>query len=70
MADPLHGGFGHSPKFPNPSNLLFLLRAYDLSGITKYMGLCTIYSGQNGSLEEFMTILEGDLRDTLLIKNG
>ena len=36
MGDPLHGGFGQSPKFPNPSNLLFLLRAYDLSGITKY----------------------------------
>jgi len=36
MGDPLHGGFGQAPKFPNPSNLLFLLRAYDLSGITRY----------------------------------
>jgi uncharacterized protein len=36
LADNLYGGFGSAPKFPNPSNLLFLLRAYDFSGITKY----------------------------------
>jgi uncharacterized protein len=36
MGDPIYGGFGQAPKFPNPSNLLFLLRAFDLSGITKY----------------------------------
>ena len=36
LADNLHGGFGSAPKFPNASNLLFLLRAYDYSGITKY----------------------------------
>jgi uncharacterized protein len=35
-ADNLYGGFGSAPKFPNASNLLFLLRAYDYSGITKY----------------------------------
>ncbi|HJU78674.1 MAG TPA: thioredoxin domain-containing protein [Nitrososphaeraceae archaeon] len=36
LADNLYGGFGNAPKFPNTSNLLFLLRAYDYSGITKY----------------------------------
>ncbi|MGD1836674.1 MAG: thioredoxin domain-containing protein [Nitrososphaeraceae archaeon] len=37
IADPLHGGFGQSPKFPNTSNLLFLLRYYDLSGNTQFL---------------------------------
>lgn len=36
LADNLYGGFGNAPKFPNASNLLFLLRAFDYSGITKY----------------------------------
>ena len=36
LADNLYGGFGGAPKFPNASNLLFLLRAYDYSGITQY----------------------------------
>jgi len=36
MADNLYGGFGSAPKFPNASNLLFLLRAHDYSGITKF----------------------------------
>ena len=36
LADNMYGGFGSAPKFPNASNLLFLLRAYDYSGITKY----------------------------------
>jgi uncharacterized protein YyaL (SSP411 family) len=36
LADSLYGGFGNAPKFPNASNLLFLLRAFDYSGITKY----------------------------------
>ena len=36
LADNLYGGFGSAPKFPNASNLLFLLRAYDYSGITQY----------------------------------
>ena len=26
MGDMIYGGFGHAPKFPNPSNLMFLLR--------------------------------------------
>lgn len=36
MSDPAYGGFGQSPKFPNPSNLLLLLRYYHLSGINRY----------------------------------
>ena len=36
IGDPVYGGFGQAPKFPNPSNLLFLLRCYDISGINKY----------------------------------
>ena len=36
MSDPVYGGFGQAPKFPNPSNLLFLLRCYDISGINRY----------------------------------
>jgi uncharacterized protein len=36
MSDPVYGGFGQAPKFPNPSNLLFLLRCYDISGVNRY----------------------------------
>lgn len=36
MADFNYGGFGMSPKFPNVSNLLFLLRYYDISKIEKF----------------------------------
>jgi uncharacterized protein YyaL (SSP411 family) len=28
--DSLNGGFGHAPKFPSPSNLLFLLRYFNM----------------------------------------
>ncbi|HSE99446.1 MAG TPA: thioredoxin domain-containing protein [Nitrososphaeraceae archaeon] len=31
IADKVHGGFGQAPKFPNTTNLLFLLRYYDYS---------------------------------------
>jgi uncharacterized protein len=31
IADKINGGFGHSPKFPNTTNLLFLLRYFNLS---------------------------------------
>jgi uncharacterized protein len=31
IADPLNGGFGQAPKFPNTTNLLFLLRYFDYS---------------------------------------
>ena len=36
MGDPVYGGFGQAPKFPNSSNLLFLLRCYHISGINRY----------------------------------
>ncbi|MFL6370800.1 MAG: thioredoxin domain-containing protein, partial [Nitrososphaeraceae archaeon] len=36
MADPVYGGFGHAPKFPNVSNLLFMLRYYDISRISRF----------------------------------
>src|SRR5919202_183289 len=36
MGDPIYGGFGHAPKFPNTSNLLFLLRYYDISGMNRF----------------------------------
>jgi uncharacterized protein len=34
--DRIYGGFGHAPKFPNSSNLMFLLRYYDISGISRF----------------------------------
>ncbi|AFU58231.1 protein of unknown function DUF255 [Candidatus Nitrososphaera gargensis Ga9.2] len=34
MGDPIYGGFGQAPKFPNASNLMFLLRYYDISGMS------------------------------------
>lgn len=36
LGDSIHGGFGQAPKFPNASNLLFLLRAHELTGISKH----------------------------------
>jgi uncharacterized protein YyaL (SSP411 family) len=36
MGDLVFGGFGQAPKFPNVSNLLFLLRYYDISGISRF----------------------------------
>jgi uncharacterized protein len=36
MGDPIYGGFGHAPKFPNASNLMFLLRYYDISSMTRF----------------------------------
>ena len=36
MSDPIYGGFGQAPKFPNPSNLLFMLRYYDISGLNRF----------------------------------
>jgi uncharacterized protein len=37
MGDRIYGGFGHAPKFPNTSNLMFLLRYYDISGINRFL---------------------------------
>jgi uncharacterized protein len=36
MGDTTYGGFGRSPKFPNTSNLMFLLRYYDISGMKRF----------------------------------
>ena len=36
IADTTNGGFGQAPKFPNASNLSFVLRYSKLSGITKF----------------------------------
>jgi uncharacterized protein len=36
IVDMTNGGFGQSPKFPNASNLSFMLRYSKLSGITKF----------------------------------
>lgn len=37
IADSLHGGFGQAPKFPNTTNLLFLLRYFDYSKNTQFL---------------------------------
>jgi uncharacterized protein YyaL (SSP411 family) len=37
--DPAHGGFGGAPKFPRPSNLLFLLRCAALQGLGSEAGV-------------------------------
>jgi hypothetical protein len=36
MGDPINGGFGSAPKFPNASNLSFMLRYSKLSNISKF----------------------------------
>jgi hypothetical protein len=36
MADNIYGGFGQVPKFPNTSNLLFLLRYHEISGMNRF----------------------------------
>ena len=36
VADPIHGGFGSAPKFPNAANLSFMFRYSKLSGISKF----------------------------------
>src|SRR3990172_9207784 len=36
LGDPIHGGFGSAPKFPNSVNLSFMLRYSKLSGISKF----------------------------------
>lgn len=36
LGDPMYGGFGSAPKFPNSANLSFMLRYSKLSGISKF----------------------------------
>lgn len=40
--DPDWGGFGTSPKFPAPHNLLFLMRIYETEGITEAFQIAEI----------------------------
>ena len=37
MGDTVNGGFGNAPKFPSASSLLFLLRYYEISGLTRFL---------------------------------
>src|SRR4030095_8349070 len=37
--DMVHGGFGTQPKFPNPSNLEFLLRFWHATGNENFLNL-------------------------------
>ncbi|HEY1247555.1 MAG TPA: thioredoxin domain-containing protein [Nitrososphaera sp.] len=37
MGDAVNGGFGNAPKFPSASSLLFLLRYYEISGLTRFL---------------------------------
>jgi len=36
LSDPIFGGFGNSPKFPNAANLSFMFRYSKISGISKF----------------------------------
>ncbi|KAB2909777.1 MAG: thioredoxin domain-containing protein [Ignavibacteriales bacterium] len=40
--DPDHGGFGTSPKFPSPHNLMFLLHYYILTGEPKALEMAEV----------------------------
>ena len=52
MGDPINGGFGQAPKFPNPSNLLFMLRYHDISRINRFKDfvLFTAYKMADGGI--------------------
>ena len=39
--DPLNGGFGSSPKFPSPHNLMFMLRYWKRAGDNKALEIVT-----------------------------
>ena len=52
IADPVNGGFGSAPKFPNSANLSFLLRYAKFSGISKFQEfvLKTLKKMANGGI--------------------
>ena len=52
MGDPINGGFGNAPKFPNAANLSFMLRYSKLSGISKFQEFVfkTLTKMANGGL--------------------
>ena len=54
--DPINGGFGHAPKFPNAANLSFMLRYSKLSGISKFQEftLKTLTKMANGGIYDHL----------------
>jgi len=52
MGDPINGGFGSAPKFPNSANMSFLFRYAKLSGISKFQdfALTTLKKMANGGI--------------------
>jgi uncharacterized protein YyaL (SSP411 family) len=54
--DQRHGGFGGAPKFPRPSELFFLLRAFALTGDRRARGL---------ALETLRAMAFGGMRDQI-----
>jgi len=54
MGDPVYGGFGQSPKFPNVSNLLYLLRYFYFSGNKQFLNFVDFTS---------MKMIEGGIHD-------
>jgi uncharacterized protein YyaL (SSP411 family) len=52
--DPRHGGFGGAPKFPRPSELLLLLRAWRVSGRDEYrdMAVATLGAMAKGGMRD------------------
>jgi hypothetical protein len=50
--DPVHGGFGRAPKFPSPSNLLFLLERADADSNAREMLLVTLDRMARGGLKD------------------
>lgn len=54
--DPANGGFGASPKFPSPHNLIFLLRYFVLTGETKALEMAekTLISMRLGGIYDHL----------------
>ncbi|MCJ7627482.1 MAG: thioredoxin domain-containing protein, partial [Longimicrobiales bacterium] len=54
--DPVHGGFGQAPKFPQPVTLEFLLRHFDRSGSDEAleMVLATLRSMSRGGMRDHL----------------
>ena len=52
LGDPVNGGFGGAPKFPNAANLSFMFRYSKLSGISKFneFALKTLTKMANGGI--------------------
>ena len=70
MADNVYGGFGQAPKFPNVSNLLFLLRYYDISGVNRFKDFVMFTSTDKMIRGGIHDQLGGGLLDIRLTKDG